>query len=182
MYLRHTVTACLLAFSLPALAGSGDNADLDDIRQWDLVGVETCLDAALDLIPGHARKLEMKLEGDDPIYEFDIDSSKDGNRYNVECHAEEGYIIEVERETTAADPLFKKHAKVSIKTAEQTALAFHPGKVVASEYEVGFDGELTYEFDIQTNLGYEIKVDVDAITGEIEEANVELYEIGNEAE
>lgn len=171
----------LLVFSMNTLAERGDNADLDDIRQWDLVSVETCLDAALDLIPGHPRKLEMKMEGDDPVYEFDVDG-EDGNKYNVECNAEEGYIVEVERETTANDPLFKKRAKVSYKEAEKTALAIHPGKVVSSEYEVGFDGELTYEFDIQTKLGYEIKVDVNAITGEIEEANIELYEIGNESE
>ena len=44
------------------------------------------------------------------------------------------------------------------------------------------DGSLTYEFDIQTNAGYEIKVDVDAITGKIEEASFELYEIGMEKE
>ena len=44
------------------------------------------------------------------------------------------------------------------------------------------DGTLTYEFDIQTTAGYEIKVDIDAITGEIEEANFELYEIGMEKE
>ena len=53
---------------------------------------------------------------------------------------------------------------------------------MSSEYEVGFDGSITYEFDIQTQLGYEIKVDVDAVTGEIEEANIEIYEIGPEAE
>ena len=53
---------------------------------------------------------------------------------------------------------------------------------VSSEYEIGFDGSATYEFDIQTKLGYEIKVDVDAATGEIEEANIELYEIGAEDE
>ena len=44
------------------------------------------------------------------------------------------------------------------------------------------DGSFTYEFDVQTNAGYEIKVDVDAITGEIEEASFELYEIGMEKE
>ena len=80
------------------------------------------------------------------------------------------------------DPLFKKFAKVTQKQAEKTALMFHPGKVVSSEYEVGFDGSITYEFDIQTKLGYEIKVDVDAVTGEIEESNIEIYEIGPEAE
>ena len=44
------------------------------------------------------------------------------------------------------------------------------------------NGSLTYEFDIQTKAGYEIKVDVNAITGLIEEANIELYEIGIEKE
>ena len=44
------------------------------------------------------------------------------------------------------------------------------------------DGSLTYEFDIQSNAGYEIKVDVDAKTGNIEEASFELYEIGMEKE
>ena len=44
------------------------------------------------------------------------------------------------------------------------------------------DGSFTYEFDIQTIAGYEIKVDVDAVTGKIEEANFELYEIGMEPE
>lgn len=158
-----------------------DNQDLDDIRGWDIVGMETCLDAALDLIPGHARKLEMKMEGDDPIYEFDIEA-KDGITYNVECNAEEGFIGEVEREVADDDPVFKKLAKVSKKEAEKTALMIHPGKVVSSENEIGFDGSATYEFDIQTKLGYEVKVDVDATTGEIEEANIELYEIGAEDE
>ena len=55
-------------------------------------------------------------------------------------------------------------------------------KLFNEEREVGMDGSLTYEFDIKTNNGYEIKVDVDAKTGEIEEANFELYEIGIEPE
>ena len=37
-----------------------------------------------------------------------------------------------------------------------------------------------YEFDVKTDAGYEIKVDVDAVSGTIEEANFELYEIGLE--
>lgn len=158
-----------------------DNQDLDDIRNWDIVPIETCLDASLDLIPGNARKVEMKMEGDDPVYEFDIDAT-DGNRYNVECNAEEGYVTEVEREVSKDDATFKKLAKVSEQEARDFALSVHPGKVVSSEYEIGFDGSATYEFDIQSNLGYEVKVDVDAATGEIEEANIELYEIGPEDE
>jgi len=176
------LTAVLLAFSTGSYADQhSDNYDLDDIRDWDIVKVETCLDAALDTIPGHPRKLEMKMEGDDPVYEFDIEA-KDGTVFNVECNAEEGFVTEVERETTADDPVFKKLAKVSEAEAREFALSIHPGTVTAMEYEVGFDGSVTYEYDIQTDRGYEIKVDVNAETGRIEEANMELYEIGMENE
>ena len=161
---------------------SNDNFDLDDIKLYDIVKVEQCLDQAYDTVPGHARKLEFKIEGDDPIYEFDIESSKDGSTYNVECNAEEGFIIEVEREVDENNPIFKNGAKVSLQNAKDYALKIHPGKVVAVEREIGMDGSLTYEFDIQTNAGYEIKVDVDAVSGKIEEANFELYEIGIEEE
>ena len=58
--------AALLSISTTAFAD--DNYDLDDIRGWDLVPMEACLDSALDTIPGNARKLEMKMEGDDPVY------------------------------------------------------------------------------------------------------------------
>ena len=34
----------------------------------------------------------------------------------------------------------------------------------------------------KAKLGYEIKVDIDAATGEFEEANIEIYEIGPEDE
>ncbi len=52
---------------------SANNPDLDDIKLYDFVKVEYCLDKAYDRIPGYARKLEFKIEGDDPIYKFDID-------------------------------------------------------------------------------------------------------------
>ncbi|MTI62347.1 PepSY domain-containing protein [Methylophaga sp.] len=166
----------------PAVFADHDNYDLDDVRDWNIVKIETCLDAALDTIPGNARKVELKMEGDDPVYEFDIEAEADGNTYNVECNAEEGFVTEIEREVDANDPAFKKLAKISQDEARETALMFHPGEVVASELEVGFDGDATYEFDIQSIHGYEVKVDVDASTGEIEEANIELYEIGMEKE
>lgn len=180
--LKIVSIAFIFSLSVKVIAGDhSDNADLDDIRDWGIVNMETCLDSALDTVPGHARKVEMKMEDDDPVYEFDIDAA-DGNTYNVECNAEEGFIVEIEREVSIDDPVFKKLAKISQKEAEQTALSIHPGKVVSKEMEIGFDGSATYEFDIQTKLGYEVKVDVDAITGKIEEANIELYEIGAEDE
>ena len=172
-------TSMILACSS---AHSDDNHDLDDIKLYDIVKVEQCLDQAYDSIPGHARKLEFKIEGDDPIYEFDIESTNDGYTYNVECNAEEGYIIEIEKEVDQNDPVFKSGAKLTIEQARVNVLAIHPGKIVSEEREIGMDGSLTYEFDIQTKAGYEIKVDVDAKTGELEEANFELYEIGMEEE
>lgn len=180
--MKKSLFAATLAAAISAPAMANDNYDLDDITNWELVSIETCLDAALDTIPGDARKVELKMEGDDPTYEFDIEAEKDGNQYNVECNAEEGFVTEIEREVSADDATFKKMAKVSLKEAEATALTFHPGEIVATEYELGFDGDATYEFDIQSIHGYEIKVDVDASTGEIEEANIELYEIGAEKE
>ena len=181
--MKQSLLSIILAVSSVSLLADqhSDNFDLDDIRNWEVVSIETCLDAALDTIPGHARKVEMKIEGDDPVYEFDIDAT-DGQRYNVECNAEEGFITEIEREVDSNNSHFKKHAKISEKQARDIALAIHPGKVQATEREIGFDGSLTYEFDIRTKLGYEIKVDVNAVNGEIEEANIEVYEIGAEKE
>ena len=117
-----------------------------------------------------------------PVYEFDIESSKDEYTYNVECDAEKGLIIEVEKEVDKNNPVFNSEAQISVDQARETALKIHPGKVVSEEREIGMDGSFTYEFDIQTKNGFEIKVDVAAKTGEIEEANIELYEIGVEKE
>lgn len=186
MKLKQTLLTCagLVGLTATTAAGAdthGDNYDIDDIRDWPIVKMETCLDAALDTIPGHPRKLEFKLEGDDPVYEFDI-QTKDGTVFNVECNAEEGFITEIEREASKDDAVFSSLAKITEQEARARALAIHPGKVVSTEFEVGFDGSATYEFDIQSKYGYEVKVDVDAATGEIEEANMELYEIGDEAE
>ena len=179
---KTTLMISIVALSTLSLKVHSDTADLDDIKLYDIVKVEQCLDQAYDTVPGHARKLEFKIEGDDPVYEFDIESAKDGSTYNVECNAEEGFIIEVEREVDENDTTFKNGAKINIEQARVNVLSIHPGKIVNEEREIGMDGSLTYEFDIQTNAGYEIKVDVDAKTGEIEEASFELYEIGMEEE
>lgn len=172
--------AALIIVSATAFAD--DNYDLDDIRGWGLVPMEACLDAALDTIPGNPRKLELKMEDDDPTYEFDIEATVDGQTYNVECNAEEGFVTEVEREVEANHPVFKKYAKISEAEARQIALDFFPGDVVSMEYEVGMEGNVTYEYDILNVHGREYKVDINAATGEIEEANLELYEIGAETE
>lgn len=178
--LKIAPVALAIAFSTNLYA-SDDHADLDDIRGWGLVSVETCLDLVLDTIPGNARKLELIMEDGIPTYEFEIEA-KDGVTYNVECNAKEGFITEIERSVAADDPIFVKYAKITEAQARAIALDFNPGKVVENEFEIGMDGFVTYEYDIQTELGYEVKVDVNAVTGEIEEAGIELYEIGMEKE
>ena len=107
-----------LAFQALAKDRKSDSVDLDDIKLYDIVKVEQCLDAAYDRVPGYARKREFKSEGDDPIYEFDIESSNDNYTYNVECNAEEGYIIEIEKEVGKDDPYFKKMLRLLLTWQE----------------------------------------------------------------
>ena len=118
------------------------------------------------LYRGTARKVELKLEGDDPVYEFDIEAA-DGTTYNVECNAEEGLITEVEREVSNEDKVFRKYAKMSEAQARETALDFVPGKIVRVEYEIAMEGSVTYEFDILTTLGRKYKVDIKRCLGSL---------------
>ena len=112
------IPATILVTYAGSSNANNDRGDLDDIKLYDIVKVEQCLDAAFDTIEGHARKLEFKIEGDDPIYEFDIESIKDGFTYNVECNAEEGYVIEIEKEVDEnvhSDLIKKASEKESLK-------------------------------------------------------------------
>lgn len=186
LVMRHNIimrTSHLLALGLavavvPAYA---DTQDLDDVREWgDTVRMETCLDAAMDRIPGHPRKLEMKLEDGVPVYEFDMES--EAGAFNVECSAVTGRVTEVERQVDPQSQPFQSLAKISEAQARRHVLAVHPGRVVAVEYELSALGQAIYEFDVQTETGVELKIDVNAASGEILEANTELYEIGNEVE
>ena len=78
-------------------------------------------------------------------------------------------------------PLFKAKAKISEADARKIALAIYPGEVTEVEYEIEPDGAASYEFDIATKVGgQEMKVEVDAMTGEIVEANQEIWQIGLE--
>ena len=142
---------------------------------------EKCMASALTERPGDIVKVEFKNEDGGHFYEFDI-QGVDGSSWDVECNAHRGLVSEVEREVDSVNhPLFKAKAKVSEQEARKTALAIYPGVITEVEYEIEFDGAATYEFDIDTNIaGHEMKVEVDATTGEIVEANRELWQIGLE--
>lgn len=142
---------------------------------------EKCVDAVLKERPGNISKVEFKNEGGAHIYEFNIDGT-DGASWDVECNSHRGLVVEVEREVEkASHPLFKAKMKVSEADARKTALAIYPGKIVKVEYEIEPNGAASYEFDIDTNIaGQEMKVEVDATSGEIVEANREIWQIGLE--
>ena len=141
---------------------------------------EKCMVSALEERPGDIIKVEFKNEEGGHFYEFDI-KGHDGSDWDVECNAHRGLVSEVEREVDNVNhPLFKAKAKVSEADARKTALAVYPGEITEVEYEIEPNGAASYEFDIDTTLNQEIKVEVDAATGEIVEANREMWQIGLE--
>jgi uncharacterized membrane protein YkoI len=143
-------------------------------------GIEQCLHAALAEKNGGVVKVELKIEKDIPTYEFDIETP-DGKAWDIECDTKTGKISEIEQEVkNAKDPLFKAKLKVNEKAARKVALAEHPGQIVEVEYEIEPDGAASYEFDIKGKDGQEMKVEVDATSGKIVEANGEVYQIGKE--
>jgi len=141
---------------------------------------DKCMAAALEERPGDIVKVEFKNEQGAHMYEFDI-RGIDGSDWDVECNAHRGLISEIEREVDSVNhPLFKAKMKVSESDAREIALAIYPGVIVEVEYEIEPNGSASYEFDIDTTLNQQMKVEVDATSGEIVEANRELWQIGLE--
>ena len=143
--------------------------------------METCMKAALAKHPGEVLTLEAEIEKGKPIYEFDI-KGKDGKEWEVECDAKSGKVTEEEQEVANADdPAFKSKAKITQEDAKKTALAKHPGEVIESEFSIESNGNPSYEFDIKTADGKEMEVEIDAVTGKLEESpEEEIYQIGVE--
>ena len=162
--------AVLMALSSFAMA------DSDNPHQF-----EKCMASALEERPGEVVKVEFKNEEGGHFYEFDI-HGKDGSDWDVECNAHRGLVSEVEREVDNVNhPLFKAKVKVSEADARKTALAIYPGEITEVEYEIESNGAASYEFDIDTKIAnQEMKVEIDATTGEIVEANREIWQIGLE--
>lgn len=168
MKTKLLAVSALLAMSSAAFSGENPHK------------FEACMKAALEERPGQIVKVEMKNEEGAHVYEFDI-RGNDGSDWDIECNAHRGLVAEVEREVDSANhPLFKAKVKVSEKAARETALAIYPGEITEVEYEIEPNGAASYEFDIDTTIGHEMKVEVDATSGEIVEANRETWQIGLE--
>ncbi|MCG3200855.1 MAG: hypothetical protein NFCOHLIN_00717 [Gammaproteobacteria bacterium] len=141
---------------------------------------EDCLGVALEHKAGRVIKVEFKTVDARKAYEFDIMDS-DGKAWDVECDADAATIVSVEREVdSVADPLFAAQAKISESQARRILTQQYPGEIEEVEYEIEESGSASYEFDIAAGDGTQTKVEIDAATGEIIEADHELWQVGFE--
>jgi len=155
------------------------SAQAEDHKKSQLSDVDRCYMNAVEKYPGHVLSMESEIENERLIYEFDI-MTKDGNEVEVECDARKHTLHDFEIEYKKGDKTFTEAAKISEGEAEKIALEKHNGKVVDLEYSIE-NGNPSYEFDIYVaKKGHEYEVEVDAVTGEILEVEMELYDIGSE--
>ena len=152
----------------------------DDIKKALTTDLDKCFIAAHQKYEGHIVSLEREVEDGKPVYEFDI-QTKDGKRVEVECNPLTAELYDEEVEVKKNDKAFKKAVKISAKEAEKIALENTPGKVVEREY--GFEGDTpVYEFDIYSkDKGHEIEVEINGLTGEVMESEIEIYDIGSDS-
>jgi len=166
-------TALLVA--LLALAGTAQAATFPKTS----AGLEKCMKAALKAKDGQIVKIELKKEdGEGYVYEFDIETP-DGKAWDVECSGKTGKVVEVEEEVTKDHAGFSG-AKVSEAAAREIALKNAPGEIVEVEYEIEADGKASYEFDIKTTGGKEVKLEVDTESGAVVSRSDEIWQIGKE--
>ena len=161
----------LFAFSAKADHHKKVNIELSD--------VDKCYSKVVDKYPGHVVSMESEIEDGRLIYEFDV-KTKDGREVEVECDARKHTLHDDEVELKKGDKKFAAAAKISESEAEKIALKQYNGKIVDREYAME-NGKPVYEFDIYVaKKGHEYEVEVDAVTGEILEVEMELYDIGSE--
>lgn len=142
---------------------------------------EDCLGAALTRQPGRVVKVEFKVTAAGRnVYEFDVQGA-DGRSWDIECDADTGAVIGVEREVdSAADAQFAAQPRITEAEARATVAPTHPGEIEEVEYEIEEDGGATYEFDVAGRNGEQTKVEVNAANGEIIEVDQERWQVGFE--
>lgn len=162
----------LAVITLPVMAGHGHKHG----------SLDKCLKTVHKVKSGSFIKAEYLIVTDEgkPAYEIEV-RDDDGNVWEFECNAKTAAIIEIEREVDGVDdPLFQERMQVSENDARATATALYPGEVEEVEYEIETHGEPMYEFDIVDSGGTEWKVEVSAESGQIDEVQIETWEIGAE--
>ena len=142
--------------------------------------LDACRQAALQTRAGNVIKVELKVENEREIYEFDIRDSENRD-WDIECEVETAKIIEIEEEALGTnDPRFREYMKIHLAKAKEIGLGLYPGEIIEIEFELEEDGRAVYEFDIATENGREMKIEIDAATGEVHEETRELWQIGYE--
>jgi uncharacterized membrane protein YkoI len=126
-------------------------------------------------------KLEYKWRERRLLYEFEI-AGDDGARWELECDGYSGKITETEREVASPDdPLFAAQSRVGLDEARRVALERYPGEIVETEYEIESSGASSYEFDVRTADGRELKLEVDAASGRvIDDEQEEFHQTGRD--
>ncbi len=175
--LKSPLSICVITTGLAFAASPGETAAQSSMPlHQGSITLEHCLEMTLRTISGTPLIVEYKSEDGTPQYEFEVRDQK-GGLWNVECDATTGHIVEIEQHVTADHPLFAQHAKLTLAEAEAIALAHMPGRVERYEILLDQDGP-AFEFDIQSDVGREFKVEIDAVTGSVESVSPEYWEIG----
>lgn len=144
------------------------------------VGINQCLTAARALRAGQVMKVEYLAVSDEhqAAYEIEI-KPPSGRTWEFECGVERGAILEVQQQVPSADdPLFKRGAKIDHKRAVAAATAVYPGEVEEVQYEIDAHGQPRYEIDLVDVDSVRFKIEVSAVTGLIEEMQIEAWQIG----
>ena len=164
---------------LALLLIAATTAQAEHHKKVELSDVDKCYMNAVEKYPGHVLSMESEIEKNRLIYEFDI-MTKDGREVEVECDAKNHTLHDFEVEYKKGDKAFIEAAKISESEAEKIALKKYNGKIVDREYSIE-NGNPAYEFDIYVaKKGHEYEIEGDAVTGEILEVEMELYDIGSE--
>lgn len=152
------------------------------------VSMETCMVAALNVQDGDVREVELETVNDVPLYEFDIRSA-DGVYWEMECSAIDGRVEQVERKLSGEQEnanlaKFEQLARIDEAKAKEVALAAVAGKVLEVEREFEMNNQSlfdiktpVYEVDIETADGHEVEVEVNALTGQVNYIEREIYSI-----
>lgn len=171
--LKKATLAALISFSSLGMAVHTE----EEIAKSLTSGLDKCFMAVNKKYSGNIVSLEREVEDGQAIYELDV-KTKDGKELEIECNVATTELSDEEVEVAADDKAFVGAVKISAEEAEKIALENTPGKVVEREY--AFEGDLpVYEFDIYSEkIGHEVEVEINGVTGEIMETEVEIYDIG----
>ncbi|MEX2524618.1 MAG: PepSY domain-containing protein [Gammaproteobacteria bacterium] len=166
---RLTYLILISMFATPAMAGKK-------------VTLEDCLKAVSAIKAGDYIKVEYLSFTDEggPAYEIEVRDPGD-KTWEFECSARTGHIVEMEQEVDSPDhELFKRKRKISEDRAIAIAKELYPGTVKTVEYEIESNGAASYEISVVDDYGVNIKVEVDASSGDIVEVQYVEWQIGEE--